>query len=451
MKKELMGSSSYILSSSREYSLYVCQHRSIPAIEDGLKTGQRIALWLLRNKDQKIKTVALGGEMAASKLYVHGDASANNSISFLAAPYKNNVPLIEGHGSFGSRVAPSEIGAPRYTDVKRAKSAQRILYRDTDIVPMMENYDGSNLQPIHFLPLIPLVLLNGVEGIAVGWSTSIMPHRYTDIVDACVASLEGKKRKPLVPHYEGYDVDVKEIGNQQYEITGKVKIIDTSTLCITELPPGMNVEKFLKSLDQMEDDGKIVEFTDRSADSIDILVKFKRGSIAKWTPQQAIDYLKIKEKVTQRIVVVDFGGNTIAVYDNADVVVDRFVNWRLGWYRVRYEKMLKDDSDELVYWELLKLLFQKGFTKKLGTFPNRSSMEDEVREIARKAKMTLGDHHVDRAVRLPTYQWTSDFEANVGEKIVSLKSNIAEYNAILSDDKKIKAIYIDELKDVKKL
>ena len=123
------NASDYILDTSREYSIYVCENRAIPKVADGLKDAQRKALWLMRNKNEKIKTVALAGQMISENLYLHGDQSAAGSISMLAAPYVNNVPLLDGIGSFGTRVAPVEgIGAPRYTYVKRGKAAQELMF-----------------------------------------------------------------------------------------------------------------------------------------------------------------------------------------------------------------------------------------------------------------------------------------------------------------------------------
>src|SRR6478752_2859184 len=238
-------SSDLLLRDSRDYAIYVCENRAIPAIEDGMKFGQRIALWLLRNRAEKVKTYALSGLMGYERLYVHGETSANNAISLLAAPFKNNVPLIEGLGAFGSRIAPVEgIGAPRYTEVRRSEAAKAFFYNDLDLVPLEDNSDGSNVQPQHFLPLIPVVLLNGVSGVAVGWSTEILPRSLKSIVAACQDALAGKQPKVLEPFYNRYNIGVQSTGANQWEFTGKVDIVDTSTVRIVELPPGEKLDKF---------------------------------------------------------------------------------------------------------------------------------------------------------------------------------------------------------------
>lgn len=447
-----MDSSNYLLQSSRDYAIYVCETRAIPNVQDGLKHGQRIALWLLRNRTDKMKTFALSGLMGYERLYVHGEGSANGAIGLLAAPYKNNVPLIEGLGAFGSRVAPVEgIGAPRYTEVRRAKAAEMILYRDLDLVPLEDNYDGSNQQPQHFLPLIPTVLLNGVSGVAVGWSTEILPRALKSLVQATQDALNGKPIKGLEPFYARYDITVTSLGGNKWEYAGRAEIVDTSTVRITELPPGLSIEAFRRTLIQMEDTDQIRDFTDRSTEVIDITVRFKRGSIADWTAQRAIDFFKLKEKVTERIVVIDWNGTSVRTYaDPADLVRD-FAAWRLGWYTTRFEKLRDDATVERAYWRVLKALFEAGFAKKLGTFPDRAAMAQEVERIAKKQNLVLHDGQMDRVLGLPTYRWTKEFADEVAVKLAGLDAAIADHEATLASPAKLKQVYLDELDELKKL
>lgn len=446
-----MNSSQYLLETSREYALYVCSQRAIPNVTDGLKHVQRMALWLLRNKAEKIKVIALSGELAAAKLYVHGDASSNNAISMLAAPYCNNIPLIEPHGSFGSRLDVTAFGAARYVSVARSKAAQAFLYKDLDIVPMEDNYDGSNRQPVHFLPLIPTVLLNGVSGIAVGWSTNILPRSLKSLIDATRQALLGEPIRPVAPSYARFDIGVSQLGPNQWEFTGRATIVDTSTVRITELPPGLSVEAFRKRLIEMEDSEQIQGFTDRSTETIDITVKMKRGSIAGWTEKDAIEFFKIRERVTERIVVIDWNGKAIRTYDSAETLIADFVTWRLRWYTQRFEFLKQRDLYELTYWVALRALFDDNFPKKLGGFTDRATLEDAVRKsVAKKAKeITLDQPQMDRIVTLPTYKWTKEFAAEVDARIADLGTAIAGHEMILRSPDKLRGTYLSELEELK--
>lgn len=443
----------YLGRTSREYALYINQTRAIPLIHDGLKEGQRIALWLLRNEASKIKTAALTGKMMESLLYVHGDASAATAINLLAAPFKNNVPLIEGLGQFGNRKMPDGegIGAPRYTDVRRAKASDAFLYQDLDLIKTEENYDGSRQKPQYFLPLIPLVLLNGVNGVGYGHATSILPHDLYDIIGATEDALNDKPIRDMLPKWERYNVTVAPTNKpNQYEILGKAEVLDTSTVRITELPPGMTVEALRDRLDKMEDAKEIVRFVDRSAKTIDVTVTMPRGSVRDWTSQKAIDFFKIKEKVTERIVVVDWDRNSIRTFDNAADLVKEFATWRLGWYKVRFERLRDLAKRELDFWRVIEALLENGFLSRLGKHDNRKAVEDDVKSVETAIEVTLDDKQLDRVVSMPTYRWTRETEAEAKAKIAELTASIADFEATIADPDRLKKVYLGELAALKK-
>lgn len=443
-------SSDYILDISREYSIYVCESRAIPKVADGLKDSQRKALWLIRNQAEKLKTTALVGQMLGSNLYYHGDASAASAISMLAAPYVNNVPLLDGIGAFGTRVAPVEgIGAPRYTYVKRGKALTELVLTDLDIVPLKENYDGSAFEPVHFLPLIPLVLLNGVSGIAVGWSTEILRRKYEDLVQACIDVLDGKKLKRLAPHYERYDLSVKHLEDNSWELSGKVEILDTSTVRVVELPPDLSLSKFKERLNGFEDNGSINTYVDSSTKQIDILVKFPRGTLKGWSEEKIIDFLKLKQRKTERIVVIDWNGKSIRQYEKAEDVIRAFVDWRLGWFVTRYEHKKKVDSHSLNFWRALKACFDDKLPARLSSKKNRKEIEEDIKGIT--ANIPIDDSQLDRIVSLPSYRWAIDAYEDVLANIKRLEDNIAEYNRILADENVRREIYRSELVELSKM
>ena len=442
--------SDYLLGTSREYAIYICESRGLPNVADGLKDVQRKALWLMRNKGEKIKTVAMSGEMISSNLYLHGDSSASDAISKLAAPYANNITLLHGIGNFGTRIAPIKgIGAPRYTYVKKSKVTESLVYPDLSIVPLKENYDGSVMEPVHFLPIVPLVLLNGISGIAQGWSTDIFPHSLKDLIKATEQAIKGDKIDDIKPHYELFDLDINHVEGNTWEFIGKAEIPDSSTILVTELPPDLTLEQFKTRLNSMEEDGKINSYVDRSTDKINITIKMARGSVKDWTKEKAIDFLKLKQKGTQRFVVIDFDGTSIRQYDTVQNLVTDFVANRLKWYKRRYEAFIEDASDELLFWEALKLCFDKKLPSKIQGFKNRAEVDTAVRAICKS--LDLEDRHIDRIVGLPIYRWALDAYDDVLAKIESLSKNIEAWDKILSDEKNLKKIYLEELAELKKL
>lgn len=435
--------SAYINTSSKEYAIYTAQNRAIPSVCDGLKDGQRKALWIIRNRSEKIKTVSLSGEMISANIFLHGDVSASDTISRLAAPYMNNSPLLEGLGAFGTRVSPDGWGAPRYTYVKKNKVTEALVYPDLDIVPLKPNYDGSVMEPVNFLPLIPMVLLNGVSGIAVGWSTDILPHSLKDIVKATVAAIDHKPLPHLMPNFDYLQTTVKELAPNSYEFTGKVVMESAITIRVLELPPDLSLERFKERLNKMEDEGQIHMYTDRSTKTIDVEVRFKRGTIDTWTERDAIDFLKLKSKTSQRIVVLDFTNQGIRQYDQATDLIKEFVEWRLGWYTLRYTRLRDLLMKDLNWACAVQACFKGKLPAWLPKAQDRAAVKAKVLELTHGIDLT--DDQVDRIVSLPTYRWAQDQIAKIEQEIQDLGEQIVKYEQILGDPDLIRAIYRDEV------
>lgn len=444
-----VATSDFINTSSRDYAIYTAQNRAIPSSCDGLKDGQRKMLWLMRNKAEKVKTISLSGLSIQEGLFLHGDASASETISRLAAPYLNNIPLFDGVGAFGTRVAPDGWGAPRYTYVKKSKNAEKLLYPDLDIVPLRPNYDGSNVEPCNFLPLIPLVLLNGVSGIAVGWSTEILPHTLADIANATVAAIDNKPISRIKPSYNYLDIEVVDLGNNSYEFAGKVEIESGVSVRVKELPPDLSLEKFKTRLNSMEDEGLINTYVDRSTKNIDVEVRFRRGQIDSWTVADAIKFLKLTNKTTQRIVVLDFNNTSIRQYDTVEDLIKNFVEWRLKWFTTRFEKQVADLTQDLNFACAVKLCVDKGLPKFLPTAQNKAQVEQEVRRICSKIK--LDDAQMDKLVSFPSYRWAKDSVAKIEQEIADLSNKIVELEHILADPARIRSIYKSEVQALLKI
>lgn len=440
----------YIKTTSRDYSIYVCQTRGIPSVCDGLKDAQRKALFVIKSKADKIKTISLAGEMISNNIYLHGDASAAETLSLMAASYCNNVPLLHGIGAFGTKVGPTDWGAPRYTYLKRYQHTDALVYTDYDIVPMKENYDGSVMEPQNYLPLVPMVLLNGISGIAVGWSTDILPRSLNDLIDATLAALDGKPIKSLIPRYDYLDCHVKNTSGNTYEFTGRCRI-DGSTVWIEELPPDLSLEKFKARLNQMEDEDKIQTYIDRSTKSIRIEVRFKRGSIAGWTEERAIDFFKLRSKTTERIVVLDWNGTAVRQFDNPEQLVQEFVEWRLKWYAVRYQKLIDDARYQLNWNMAIRACINAQLPAFLPQAKNKAEIVDRIRNIITTNAIELDDDQVDRIAGLPSYRWAQDTLAEVNAKITELTNTINDHLAVLADPVKQRAIYKQEVTALKKL
>lgn len=444
-----MISSEYILESSKEFSIYTCENRAIPRVTDGLKSSQRKALWIIKNKAEKIKTASLAGEMMSANIYVHGDVSASDAISKMACEWLNNIPFIDGIGQFGSRVQPGGYGAPRYTSVKRSKFAENVIYKDSNLIPLIDNYDGSTKEPETFLPIIPIVLLNGVQGIAVGWSTSILPRSLKDIINGCIDSLQNKTIKKLKPQYTKYNLEIEELSKNKWCMYGKLEIVNTSTVKISELPPETKLDKFRELLDQYEDEGKITKYIDNSSSSIDITVTLKREFLKDKTEKELLTFFKMYDIISERIVVIDWNGKSIKQYDNPEDLIKDFTNWRFKYYIQRYEVLLKEKEKDLNISLAIKECYDKNLPNKLGKFENKKSLEDEIGNLTKK--FNLSSTEIDKISNFPSYKWSKEYYDKLVNAIQELQNEISYIKDLLNNHDKIKNIYIDELKSLKEI
>jgi len=450
MKETLVNfnTSTYINESSREYSLYVLENRGIPSVWDGLKDGQRKALFLLQNKSGEIKTVSLAGEMISSGLYVHGDTAASDSIGKLAAPYLNNMPLIKGIGGFGTKTVPSAISAPRYTYVKKSQVTEKILYPDHEVLDMVENYDGSAFSPSHYVPLIPTVLLNGVTGMAPGFSTNILPRSLKGLIKATIDVLNGKLPSTLQPQYESCAGNVVSLGEGRYEFYGIATVLDGQTINISELPPGMTHESFIERLNIMCDNNSIKNYTDDTSDNINITVKFIRGSIATWTNDDAIRFFNLVTRDKDRIIVINWDGKTVKEYNSAAELVIEYVQKRFNYYVRRYERLKRIDSKKLQFELLIKACLESDILERIKTFKTKSDLYDAIEVVAKTNNLSYTDDDINSACSLPTYKWIKDEIRLVDDKIDNLNLQISNYNRILGNNELIWNIYRDEVKSL---
>lgn len=459
--------SQHIYRISRRYALYVLnQGRAIPSLYDGLKMSQRIALWLMHNKSESMKTMNLVGSMIESGLYHHGDQSAGSAISNIAAPFLNNIPYLDPIGAFGTKVDPGGYASVRYTSVKRSKFAQANLYVDLDVAPMVENYDGSNRMPASFLPLLPLVLLNGVTGIAVGYATEILPRSFDQIKKATTEYLKNKKIKTdLIPTYSNYDVEVIRVHGSpdKYQISGRIEKIKENVYRVTEILPGMSLLKLRETLIEMSSevidektkkvkrDRLIDDFIDNSQKKIDVVVEFLPGVLKpNETDHSILKRLGLVKIVSENIVVLDENGVNDTIR-TPEELIGIFVEWRLGRYHTRYENLIRLESLEELFWQSF-LACLKGTSRitaipeSLKKFKNKDDLKTAMGELIEAHKREVNPEIVERLASLPLYRWTRVGVEECQEKINESLARSTEYKRILKSPEHQKQIYLDEIK-----
>jgi topoisomerase-4 subunit A len=261
-----------------DYASYVILERAVPVIEDGCKPVQRRILHSMKQMDDgrynKVANI-IGHTM---QYHPHGDASIGDALVGLG----QKDLLIDTQGNWGDYRTGDSAAAPRYIEARLTKFALEVMF-NSDTTIWQPTYDGRNQEPVYLPAKFPLLLAQGVEGIAVGLATKVLPHNFNELLDACIAHLKGKSFKLYPDFPTGGLADVadynsgmrggKIISRARMEPSGK------SLILIKDLPFGVTCDKLIESIIKANDKGhiKIKKITDNTAMEVEIAIELQPG------------------------------------------------------------------------------------------------------------------------------------------------------------------------------
>src|SRR5439155_14441710 len=229
-----------------DYASYVIRDRAIPNLADGLKPVQRRILWALHEKDDGrfIKVATISGHCA--QYHPDGEAAISDALVVLV----NKRYLIEGQGNFGNLFTGDPPAAPRYIECRLTDLARAEIFND-DLTGFVPRYDGRNNEPIALPSKLPVLLMLGTEGIAVGMSCKILPHNFPELLQAQVAILKKQPFKLLPDFPTGGLMDAREYkdGTGSIKVRAKVKAKDDSTVVIKEIPTTTTTDSLIASIE----------------------------------------------------------------------------------------------------------------------------------------------------------------------------------------------------------
>ena len=429
----------------KEFAMYVIEGRAIPSVIDGFKPTQRkiihISNQIWKNGSEKtLKVFQLSGKVASDCYYHHGDMSLSNAIITMAQRFKNNAPLLEEDGQFGSLRSP-QAGAPRYIGTKLSENF-RLIYKDFELLEYKEE-EGESIEPKFFLPIVPAVLLNGSSGIAVGFASNILNRDIKSIIDACVKVLSGKAPGEVKPSLNGFTGDYiqdKE-NNKRWIIRGKFTRANTTTVKISELPPSMTYEKYEDILDKLVDDKVIVSYDDNCKDNIDYTIKFTRSDLDKLDDEKLVKLLKLEESSTEIFSTLDEYGK-LMIFENTSDIIKYFVDFRLSYYHKRKQFLLDKLNKEL------KILSNRGrFIKAIidGKLKVNNVSKSVIIEGIEVMKLEKIDDSYDYLLRMPIYSLTKEMYEKLKEDFVAKKEEIK-----ILEETDPKDMYLLDLSELKK-
>lgn len=388
----------------KEFAMYTVESRAIPNMIDGMKPVQRFYLYSsIMNSKTEFKKVSAVAGVVSQFGYNHGETSASGAGQLMAADWNNNICLVEGRGSFGTRLIPA-AAAPRYTYTRLHKNFGKYI-KDIDIAPVHD--DPEHEPPAFYIPVIPLVLANGAKGIATGFATTILPRDPDDIARACKEYITkgdiGKKLKIKFPKFKGTVTFNPEDG--KYYCEGVYEKKSKTVLEITEIPYGMDRESYVTVLDKLEDSGDIVGYDDLcDKDGFRFEVKLKIATSSKWNDDKIKKQFKLSKALSENLTVIDYNGK-LREYDDERLVVKDFCDYRLGMLQKRIDLRIEEFEEE-VRWLDVKMQFIQAVIDNKIVFKNKK--KDAVGKQIYENTSARDDDDIERLLRINIMSLTDE-------------------------------------------
>ncbi|PIE60375.1 MAG: DNA topoisomerase IV [Desulfobulbus propionicus] len=323
-----------------EYTSYVIRERAIPDVDDGLKPVQRRILQTLHNMDdgRYHKVANVVGE--TMKLHPHGDQSIFAALVNLA----NKDFLIDRQGNFGNIYTGDQASAARYIECRLSPLARETLF-NKDLTDFIDSYDGRMEEPISLPVKIPLLLLLGAEGIAVGMATKIMPHNFNELLKAQIAYLGGEEFILYPDFQRGGIIDVTDYdhGNGKIRCRAKIEQPDSKTIHITELPYNVTTLSLIESIERAVRTGKlkIASVNDYTAEEVEVEIKLPRGIHAEETIDALYAFTDCEVSVSPNLIAIeDNMPRVITVEEALQRNTDKLVGYLQKELELELERLL---------------------------------------------------------------------------------------------------------------
>lgn len=478
-----------------DYAMSVICARAVPDVRDGLKPVQRRVLYAMNQLGLKAdkphrKSARIVGD-TMGKYHPHGDSSIYETLVVLEQDFKKGMPLVDGHGNFGS-IEGDGAAAMRYTEARLQKFTQDVYLSDLDkdVVDFIPNFDETEKEP-EVLPVkIPNILVNGAEGIAVGMTTSIPTHNLDEIIDAEIAYLKKNSisLEELMEIVPGPDFptggivtnksDLKEIyetGSGKIKLRGKIEIeegrrkTDKTRLVVTEIPytmVGANIGKFIMDVIDLVENKKTQDITDisneSSKDGTRIVIELKKGA----DPEKVMNLLYKKTKLEDT-----FGVNMLAIVGGRPEVLGlkgilkECAAFQFEINTRKYTTLLAKDTEQreikeglIKATDIIDLIIEiirgsqsvaqakqclvNGDVKDIKFKSEASKKEAKKLSFTELQAQAILDLRLSKLIGLEIEQLKKDYE--------ELKKKIAEYEKLLSDKSAMKKAIIKDLESIKK-
>jgi DNA gyrase subunit A len=421
----------------RNYQIYTLMDRAIPYLQDGLKPGQRRILFTLwKNQSKGLMKVSSATGLVLT-LHPHGPASVESAIVNMAQDYtfSNNYPLIDKKGYFGERMETAPA-ASRYIECKLGKVADFLLFDDMNQVDMVPNYDEKVMEPVCLLPKLPIMLLNGAEGIGTGFSSVIPSFHHSDLINSIIQFVETGKAKKLRSYVHNYKNKIETDEKGRLVFGMKFEELHGS-IYITEIPRGYDATKIYRYLTKYIDEDYIKDFIDSSVNNdIKIELIFKKGQQPKL--KDVIEKMGQNSTMVPNYTLISERG--VRIFSAPEEIIEIFGAKRLEVVKRRYELMVEDLERKIRQNnEIIRFIKDKEYE-----IATKSANRKTYVEYLDKKKFTFAEYLAD----MPIYRMTKE---EVEKRMLMVKDDtksMADYDKIAKSKNLVEKKLIEELREV---
>lgn len=416
-----------------EYASYVIKDRAIPHIDDGLKPVQRRILHsLLEIDDGKFHKVAnvVGHAM---KYHPHGDASIYEALVVLA----NKELFIDKQGNFGNIYTGDSASASRYIECRIDSIAREILWRP-ELTEYADSYDGRNREPVVFPAKLPLVLILGAEGIAVGMSTRILPHNFREVVEALQSHLRGETVRLYPDFPTGGLMEVSEYADGQGKVLVRAKLdtTDEKRIVVRELPYGTTTESLIASIESAAKRGKIkiAQINDYTSEHVEIEIRLPRGVYAQDVVDGLFAFTDCEQSISVNLLVIA-----------GDKPRQMTVQEVIAYHATRLVDILKRELehereallDRLHMRTLERIFIEERIYKRIEEQRTQDGVESAVRTgfepFKKELLRPITDDDIERLLKIPIRRISLyDIEKN-RQEVEQIRRRLDEIKAHLAD------------------
>jgi DNA topoisomerase-2 len=401
--------------------------RSIPHVVDGLKPSQRKVIYacLKKNLTADMKVAQLAGYIAEQTAYHHGEASLQGTIVNLAQNFMgaNNLNLLEPSGQFGTRLAGGKDAASsRYIFTRLSPLTRKIFDPSDNSVLKYVMDDGQQVEPEFYAPIVPMILVNGAEGIGTGFSCYVPPYDIEVIKHNIQCALDQVAMAPMVPHFKGFKGKVTKTKDHTWVLEGVVQA-EGSRWHVTELPPGMWIQDFKEHLDALVEKGTIQKYENHSTETVPDF--FIWGGIAGAMEDPVKELGMTKTIHTSNMHLIGPNG-AVKKYNSPEEILVDYLEVRIGTYKKRKAWQLKQLEAE-VNW----LSEKARFIRDVAVTPRLHVFNVPLEQIHAQLRREKYDETLwSKLMDIKTYQYTKEEVAKLEALCTAKRQEHAHLKAL---------------------